>query len=433
MKFTKFLSTALALSLVATTAATSFASEVDLDEQVYQSIPTDVFENPAANFTDITEHWAQDNIFKAVEHGLFSGKTAEIFDPEAEITRAEFTIVMLQLRQFESEEAEGVWYTRYFNAGYETGILPESFTIENFDSPITREEMATMLIKTVGQGNFEEVEGNVQEISDYDDINEDYADFVTMAHVAGLMTGKNNNAFDPQGTAKRGEAATTAVNVLVKFLSDDAEEQDEPGDMLPEVEDEDTDLDTDLDADLDTDADADTDADTDAESEEDAESDETTDEDADTDEDAQEDADTEVELDEVTASYVAALTSVRTEEENEHFDIYTSTEDFMWEMVAAFTELSGDEFETLVYSLPMQSATGHFYFIAKPVEGKMEAVKAGLELYQEKKAEHLNYPAVIEFAENAQMEIIADELIIFIMSDEPDVMMEALKSALTLG
>ncbi len=417
MKFTKFLSSALALSLIATTATpAAFASEVDLDEQVFQSIPTEVYENPAVNFTDITEHWARDFIFTAVEKGLFSGKTAEIFDPEAEITRAEFTIVMLQLRNFQTQDAEGVWYTRFFNAGVETGIVPDSFTIENFDSPITREEMATMLIKTIGQGNFEEVDGNVQEIADYDDINEEYADYVTMAHMAGLMTGKDGNAFDPQGTAKRGEAATTAVNVAEKFLSDTEEDDDQAGDMLPDMEDEDTDLEEDTDSE-------------DADTEEDTESEEDTDEDVDSDEEA--------ELDEFTTNLLAVITENRSEDENTYFPLLTHANEEELIYFLPQYDITLDMVESLVISSSSNNVKAYGIAVMKPVEEHQEAVLAAVEKFRDVQLDTLKFyggDEGDEIAECVKLEVLPDGTVIFVLPSEANTdLFDAIMEALTLG
>ena len=48
----------------------------------------------ASNFTDISGHWAESYINKAVNLGLFSGTTPTTFSPDANMTRAMFVTVL---------------------------------------------------------------------------------------------------------------------------------------------------------------------------------------------------------------------------------------------------------------------------------------------------------------------------------------------------
>ena len=51
----------------------------------------------AASFTDLAGHWAESYVLPLYEKGIISGKSATTFDPEANMTRAEFLTLALKV------------------------------------------------------------------------------------------------------------------------------------------------------------------------------------------------------------------------------------------------------------------------------------------------------------------------------------------------
>lgn len=172
------------------------------------------------DFTDISGHWGENYIQSAVDKGFFNGKSAGIFAPNDQITRAEFIVVINQMVGAGMAEVaeDAPWYEAHFLAAKNWFLIPESFTLENVTEPITREEMACMLIMAVGEYYFAPVEGNAQNLSDYEEISSEYASYVTQAVESGLMSGMGEGEFAPLNNATRAEAATVVVGVADKYF-----------------------------------------------------------------------------------------------------------------------------------------------------------------------------------------------------------------------
>lgn len=192
---------------------------------ILSTLSTSVFASPAmrsATFEDISGHWAEKYIESAVSQNFFSGKSENLFAPEDTISRAEFVVVMVQLVGAEPgvSPADGPWFQGFYETAKNWFLIPDSFTLENLDQPVTREEIACTLIKTVGEYMFEEETENSQNIPDFDSISDEYTSYVTQAYKAGLLAGMDAEGnFAPTATAKRGQAATVVVGVADKYFS----------------------------------------------------------------------------------------------------------------------------------------------------------------------------------------------------------------------
>lgn len=171
------------------------------------------------SFTDIGSHWAKDDIEYIALRGFMKGTSPTSFSPQEGMTRGMFVTVLgrmagLDTRKYENSKftdvKTGTYYTPYVAWAEEVGITRG--TSSNTFSPdklISRQEMAVLFL------NYIKVEGNnlpksQEEISFEDEaaISSFAKDSVKAMQVAGIINGKNNNIFDPQGTATRGEVAT---------------------------------------------------------------------------------------------------------------------------------------------------------------------------------------------------------------------------------
>ncbi len=422
MKFTKFLSTALALSLVATTVAPVLADEVvehdldntvfdspttsettenadyDLDEQEFQSPDMGVGDDgvdmptvgdepeagvggdsdapvPSAAFPDVVDEWFADAVETAVVQGYFTGygDGNRSFNPNGTMSRAMFTVNMVNLRGGDVSDMEStpLWYENYFILAQEMGILPDSFTLDVMEEPITREEVACFMIKALGQGNFDAVDGNEAEILDYDSIGSEYASYVTQAYQAGLLMG-DNRGFRPQDTMSRYEVAFV-VNGVHAYFHGASEEN------VPEVEEE-------------------------------------------------------LVGNDLSESYKAIIDSLRDPDTFAFVPCVTADQHVFWE--TTFTpswNITPDQFEGYAIAMPTMNTVPFCVAVVKPVEGEMDAVKAGLQTSAENWKNEF-YPMLQTAGQNAIIEVVADDLVIFVMMEEGgQELVDALKDALTLG
>ena len=109
---------------------------------------------PQQRFTDISGHWAEQDILYLEKNGLISGKTETQFMPEDLVTRAEFAVLIWRAAGEKQQEykniffdvSESAWYVQAAESLSSEGIIngyDGMFSPEQF---ITREEMAKMIV-----------------------------------------------------------------------------------------------------------------------------------------------------------------------------------------------------------------------------------------------------------------------------------------------
>ena len=183
------------------------------------------YKNPAPAFTDITGHWAADNILFAASRGLLSGTSDTTFSPDTGMTRGMFVTALgrlaginpdsYQTGKFTDVKADG-YYAPYVNWAAQTGIV-EGVTDTTFapDTNINREQMAVIMKNYAAKLGYDLPQTlKAVTFADNTQISSWAKDAVKSMQQAGILAGKNENKFDPKGTATRAEVAT----VLRRFV-----------------------------------------------------------------------------------------------------------------------------------------------------------------------------------------------------------------------
>lgn len=183
------------------------------------------YKNPAPAFTDITGHWAADNILFVASRGLLSGTSDTTFSPNTGMTRGMFVTALGRLAginpdsyktgKFTDVKADA-YYAPYVNWAAQTGIV-EGVTAITFapDTNINREQMAVIMVNYAKKLGYD-LPRTLKAVTFADNANiSSWAkDAVRAMQQAGILAGKNGNKFDPKGTATRAEVAT----VLRRFV-----------------------------------------------------------------------------------------------------------------------------------------------------------------------------------------------------------------------
>ena len=183
------------------------------------------YKNPVPNFTDINGHWAKEHILFTVSRGLFSGTSETTFSPNTTLTRGMFVTALgrlaginpadYQTRKFTDVKADA-YYAPYVNWAVSKGIVSGT-TSTTFapDSNITREQMAVIMKNYADKMGYS-IPKTLEAVTFADNaqISSWAKDAVKAMQQAGVLSGKENNRFDPQGSATRAEAAT----VLHRFV-----------------------------------------------------------------------------------------------------------------------------------------------------------------------------------------------------------------------
>lgn len=165
-------------------------------------------------YKDISGHWAEDIIKFIDELGLIDGITATQFQPNEPMTREMFVTAVARLAGVESD---------YVSWAINNGILLGYGNGEyGLTDTVTREQMAVFFLRYFEKMGINTAELRVKDAYTFAD-NENISDWAAGAvyeiQMIGLIQGKENNLFDPQGTATRAEAATVLYNLIQTIMN----------------------------------------------------------------------------------------------------------------------------------------------------------------------------------------------------------------------
>lgn len=176
-------------------------------------------------FTDIENHWAEDYIKRAEKLHLFDGTSPTTFSPDVAMTRGMFVKVLGSLAKWIDTAAyagkskfadvkEEDYFCAYVNWAQKNGIVAgTSPTTFSPNENITREQTAVMLSNYMDYAKINLPESEVSAFADNDQISAYAGKAVQRMHATGLMVGRGDNMFVPQGESTRAEMAT----ILVQF------------------------------------------------------------------------------------------------------------------------------------------------------------------------------------------------------------------------
>ena len=178
----------------------------------------------AAGFTDVPAgHWAAQDIQRCVELGFFQGESATRFGLGHQMTRAAFTVVLCRFFGWETAKPTqatytdvpvNAWYAGAVQSAYEHGAITGQRSEFRPDDPITREELAVMLVRALGYGT---IAGLAQDLpSAFQDVTTNTG-YITMVCDLGLMDGVSAASFAPARTAPREQVAVILMRLYDKL------------------------------------------------------------------------------------------------------------------------------------------------------------------------------------------------------------------------
>ncbi|HBU81382.1 MAG TPA: hypothetical protein DEF35_07035 [Paenibacillus sp.] len=171
-------------------------------------------------FNDIESHWAVDLIQQAVREGMVRGYADGTFKPNASITRAEFTVILMNALQTEYTEATlpftdrskiGDWaqsaVARAVQAGFIQGDTGGAFRP---NEAVTRAEMAVMVASAL---QLKAESGTRSAFADDEQIEPWARAAVAGLQKSGLLNGKGLNNFAPRDNTTRAEAVKLLLSM----------------------------------------------------------------------------------------------------------------------------------------------------------------------------------------------------------------------------
>jgi hypothetical protein len=207
-------------------------NEINLVNVIKSKVAEANKSNVKVDLADIKGHWAEKTIDIFVKLQDIQGYEDGKFTPNGNITRAEFATIISHVFDISGasnsvalNDVGSHWAKYAINklasagvlAGYGDGTYKP-------DKTISREDMVIILSRIVNLGklNKDAAKGNFSDIANASTY---AANEIKDAAKAGIINGKNDGTFTPQGNATRAEALTVILNVLnlnpqVKMLLD---------------------------------------------------------------------------------------------------------------------------------------------------------------------------------------------------------------------
>ncbi len=200
----------------------------NVEEGVPVLPPDEVEKDDVPQFTDLGNHvWAADAISSLAADGIIKGTTASTFSPAANITRADFALLLVRAFKLESDNTENfadVSASDYFapelaiarNNGIISGIGDNRYAPRN---TITRQDMMVIVYRALSSLHLEEKVS--AELTD--EVLSQYHDFTSVAPYArdavsalisvGLVNGKSG-LIAPLDYTTRAEVAVLIKRIL---------------------------------------------------------------------------------------------------------------------------------------------------------------------------------------------------------------------------
>lgn len=170
-------------------------------------------------FTDFTsEAWYFSHVDKAVSLGLFSGSGTS-FNPDKQITRAEFVAAMANLAGVDTSPYKGEtsftdvsatdWYSGAVNWAVSQGVMSGMGNGQfRPNDSITREQICVAIANYSGIS----ASGSSQPFADDETISSWAKNAVYACRDMGLISGVGDNLFAPQNNASRSQACVIVLN-----------------------------------------------------------------------------------------------------------------------------------------------------------------------------------------------------------------------------
>lgn len=188
--------------------------------------PTNSQAPSSQQLSDISEHWAKDNITELFKMGVVSGSDDGKFYPENNITRAEFSkmfagVIGIRINsdipQRFSDTDPSAWYYGYVMSLCQQGIMT-GYTDDAFgpNNNITRQEMTAAIYRFLEKSGI--AMDDEAEFSDIDEVSEYARTAVLKLGGADIISGYDGK-FNPIANLTRAEAATVMLRTYKKLES----------------------------------------------------------------------------------------------------------------------------------------------------------------------------------------------------------------------
>jgi hypothetical protein len=183
-------------------------------------------------FSDVNNKGNQEQYIETLASKLIiKGKPNDTFAPAEEMTRAQFTVLLVKALALPGEEYNGqfkdVKASDWFNLNGELGAAVKTGIIKGVDgrfapnAKITRTQAAIMLKRAMDLGfiNFDkknlDTSKKITDFSDTAKLDAEAKAAIEAIYQAGITSGKPDGTFDPKGNTRRDQMAKMLAEFLI--------------------------------------------------------------------------------------------------------------------------------------------------------------------------------------------------------------------------
>ncbi|WP_409344859.1 S-layer homology domain-containing protein [Paenibacillus sp. MBLB4367] len=180
------------------------------------------------SFRDTDSHWAKADVELLASKLIVQGATADTFQPDTGITRAQFTAIIVRALGLSEQSgssfrdiAAADWYSGAVTAAAEAELV-SGYEDGSFrpNAPITREELAVLMsgaLRYAGkQGDASRTEQLLTAFQDRGELSAWSRDAVAAIVDAGVTEGKSEGRYEGKAQATRAETAAMVRRFLIK-------------------------------------------------------------------------------------------------------------------------------------------------------------------------------------------------------------------------
>lgn len=175
--------------------------------------------NDVNELSDLNEaEWAREAVTYLVSKNIINGRGNGKFEPNADITRAEFIKIVVMALGLQAEAGPSFndvnpssWYAPTVCAAKSAGIIfGDDNNNFNPDDNISRQDMATILYRAYNIRN----DGVAGEFTDHNEISDYAKDAVSALSGKGIINGMGDGSFAPLANATRAQAAQVIYKII---------------------------------------------------------------------------------------------------------------------------------------------------------------------------------------------------------------------------
>lgn len=187
-------------------------------------VPTAAFAVGGKSFDDVNGHWGQASVERWAGYGVFNGDDAGNFNPDKQMTRAEFATMLANMMGYTAKAdksfgdvASDAWYADAILKLAAAGVmLGDNNGNANPNKPISRAEAAVMMCRAFN------IQPSNASLNFADSAN--VADWArgSMAALAekGMMNGVGNNQLAPLSNITRASVAKLVDNMISEYVTE---------------------------------------------------------------------------------------------------------------------------------------------------------------------------------------------------------------------